>query len=63
MFANWLSAHACKVRVMKWAAVGIIVFHGALLFVPPGQMMLALVLMDHLLRNRGQVAGSDRPER
>ena len=46
MSANWLSAHACKVRVMKWAAVGVIVFHGAVLFVPPGQMMLALVLMS-----------------
>ena len=45
MFANWLSAHACKVKVMKWAAVGIIVFHGTLLFIPPGQMMLALVFM------------------
>ena len=46
MFANYLSAHACKVRVMKWAIVGVIVFHGALFFVPPDQMMLALVLMS-----------------
>ena len=45
MFANYLSAHACKVRVMKFAAVGIIVFHGALIVVPSGQMMTALVLM------------------
>lgn len=45
MFANWLSAHACKVRVMKWAALGIIIFHLALVFVPPGQLILALVLM------------------
>jgi GPH family glycoside/pentoside/hexuronide:cation symporter len=45
MFANYMSAHACKVRVMKWAAVGIIVFHAALFFVPRDQMTLALVLM------------------
>lgn len=45
MFANWLSSHACKVRVMKWAAVGVIGFHAVVLFIPPGQMMLALVFM------------------
>jgi GPH family glycoside/pentoside/hexuronide:cation symporter len=45
MFANWASAHYCKVSVMRWAAVGIIVFHGALLFVPRGQVMLALALV------------------
>jgi GPH family glycoside/pentoside/hexuronide:cation symporter len=46
MFANWLSAHTCKVRVMKWATLGVIVFHLAVVFVPRGQMMLALVLMS-----------------
>lgn len=45
MFANWLSTHACKVRAMKWAILGVIIFNVALLFVPTGQMMLALVLM------------------
>lgn len=45
MFANWLSAHACKVRVMRWAVVGVIGFHAVVLFIPPGQMMLALVFM------------------
>ena len=45
MFANYLSAHACKVRVMKWAILGVIVFHLALVFVPRGQLMVALVLM------------------
>ena len=45
MFANWASSHACKVWVMRWAVVGVIVFHGALIFVPKGQVMPALVLM------------------
>ena len=45
MFANYMSAHACKVKVMKLAVVGIIVFHSVVVFVPQGQMMLALVLM------------------
>jgi GPH family glycoside/pentoside/hexuronide:cation symporter len=44
MFANWLSAHACKVRVMNWAAVGIVVFNSALMFVPRDQVMLALAI-------------------
>ena len=30
---------------------------------PIAEAMLALVLMDHLLRNRGQVGSNDRPER
>lgn len=45
MFANWLSARACKVRVMKWATLGIIVFHLATIFVPRGQIITALVLL------------------
>jgi chorismate synthase len=31
--------------------------------VPIAEAMLALVLMDHLLRNRGQVGSNDRPDR
>ncbi len=31
--------------------------------VPIAEAMLALVLMDHLLRHRGQVSAADRPER
>jgi GPH family glycoside/pentoside/hexuronide:cation symporter len=46
MFANWLSAHFCKVKVMKWATMGVIGFHLLLVFVPRGQLMLALVLMS-----------------
>lgn len=44
MFANWMSAHLCKVRVMRWASLGIVVFNLALWFVPRDQVMLALVL-------------------
>ena len=44
MFANWMSAHACKVRVMKWASLGIIIFNAALMLVPRDQVMLALAL-------------------
>jgi len=45
MFANWMSSHACKVRVMKWASLGIVIFHLGLAFVPRDQMMLALVIV------------------
>jgi GPH family glycoside/pentoside/hexuronide:cation symporter len=45
MFANYLSARSCKVRVMKWAVTGIIVFHGAVFFVPQDAMIPALVLL------------------
>lgn len=44
MFANWLSTHYCKVRVMRWASLGIVVFNLALCFVPRDQAMLALAL-------------------
>ena len=44
MFANWMSSHVCKVRVMKWATLGIVVFNVMLMFVPRDQLMLALVL-------------------
>lgn len=42
--ANWLSTRFCKVRVMKWAAIGIVVFNGIMGFVPRDQVMLALVV-------------------
>jgi len=45
MFANWMTARACKVRVMRWAVGGIIVFHLALVFVPQDQVWLALGLV------------------
>jgi GPH family glycoside/pentoside/hexuronide:cation symporter len=45
MFANWLSTRVCKVRVMKWAALGIVVFHFAVIFVQPDQLWLALALL------------------
>lgn len=44
MAANWMSTRFCKVRVMRWASVGIIGFNLALCFVPRDQLMLALVL-------------------
>jgi len=44
MFANWMSSHLCKVRVMKWAAAGIVVFNLGLAMVPRDQVMLALAL-------------------
>lgn len=44
MFANWLTEHACKVQVMKWSAVGIVVFNSAMIFVPRDQVMLALAI-------------------
>jgi GPH family glycoside/pentoside/hexuronide:cation symporter len=44
MFANWMSSHVCKVRVMKWASLGIVVFNAALVLVPRDQVMLALAL-------------------
>ena len=44
MFANWMSSHVCKVRVMKWATMGLVVFSTALMFVPRDQVMLALAL-------------------
>ncbi len=44
MFANWMSVRFCKVKVMRWASVGIIAFNLALVFVPREQVMLALVL-------------------
>ena len=45
LFANWMSARACKVRVMKWAVLGIVVFHLALALVPREQVWLALGLV------------------
>jgi GPH family glycoside/pentoside/hexuronide:cation symporter len=44
MFANWMTEHACKVRVMKWASVGIVVFNTLMMFVPRDQVMLALAI-------------------
>jgi len=43
--ANWLAARICKVRVMKWAVLGIVVFHLALVFVPRDGVALALALV------------------
>ncbi len=44
LFANQLSAMACKVVVMKWSAIATVVFNGALFFVPKDGVVLALVL-------------------
>jgi len=44
MFANWMSSRWCKVRVMKWAALGIVVFNLGLAVVPREQVMLALAI-------------------
>jgi GPH family glycoside/pentoside/hexuronide:cation symporter len=44
MFANWMSSRLCKVRVMQWASVGIVVCNAALVFVARDQVMLALAL-------------------
>ena len=43
--ANWLAARICKVRVMKWAVLGIVVFHVALALVPRDGVALALALV------------------
>lgn len=44
MFANWMTRKACKVSVMKWAALALVVVYTALAFVPGDQFMLAFVL-------------------
>lgn len=42
LFANWASARMCKVKLMKFATVGIIVFNGAAFFVPDSALWMAL---------------------
>lgn len=44
MFANWMTRNYCKVTVMKWASVALVVVYSALAFVPRDQYLLALVL-------------------
>ena len=44
MFANWMTGRYCKVMVMQWASVGLILVYTALALVPRDQYMLALVL-------------------
>jgi GPH family glycoside/pentoside/hexuronide:cation symporter len=44
LVANWLSAKMCKILLMKWATVGIIVFNGAAFFVPEDGLWVALCL-------------------
>jgi GPH family glycoside/pentoside/hexuronide:cation symporter len=42
LFANWASARMCKIKLMKFATVGIIVFNGAAFFVPEYALWTAL---------------------
>jgi GPH family glycoside/pentoside/hexuronide:cation symporter len=42
LFANWASARMCKIKLMKWATLGIIVFNGAAFFVPESALWIAL---------------------
>ena len=44
LFANWLSGLFCKVTVMKWAAMGTVLFNATIFLVPNDAVMLALVL-------------------
>lgn len=44
MAANWMTTRFCKVMVMQWASVGLILVYTALALVPRDQYMLALVL-------------------
>ena len=44
MFANWMTRIACKVAVMKWAAVALVLVYSALALVPGDQFWLAFVL-------------------
>lgn len=44
MAANWMTTRFCKVMVMQWASVGLILVYTALAIVPRDQYMLALVL-------------------
>jgi glycoside/pentoside/hexuronide:cation symporter, GPH family len=44
MFANWMTRNYCKVTVMKWASVALVLVYTALAFVPRDQYMLALAL-------------------
>lgn len=44
MFANWMTRKYCKVAVMQWASVALVLVYTALAFVPRDQYMLALIL-------------------
>lgn len=44
MFANWMTRIACKVAVMRWAAVALVLVYVALALVPGDQFWLAFVL-------------------
>ncbi|NIB39946.1 MFS transporter [Pseudomaricurvus alkylphenolicus] len=41
---NFLTRYVCKVRLFNFAILGAIVFHGALFFLPPGQVIGAFLL-------------------
>ncbi|MFT6899443.1 MAG: GPH family glycoside/pentoside/hexuronide:cation symporter [Paraglaciecola sp.] len=42
LFANWASARMCKIKLMKYATVGIIVFNGVAFFIPESGLWIAL---------------------
>ena len=44
MFANWMTTRFCKVMVMQWASVALILVYTALALVPRDQYWLAFVL-------------------
>jgi len=44
MFANWMTTRYCKVMVMQWSSLALILVYTALALVPRDQYMLALVL-------------------
>lgn len=44
MFANWMTRRYCKVAVMQWASVALVLVYTALAFVPRDQYLLALIL-------------------
>jgi len=44
MFANWMTGRYCKVMVMQWASLALIMVYTALALVPRDQYILALVL-------------------
>jgi len=44
MFANWMTRRYCKVKVLKWASLALVLVYTALAFVPRDQYVLAFVL-------------------
>lgn len=43
LFANWASARMCKIKLMKFATVGIIMFNGVVFFIPESGLWIALI--------------------